>query len=247
MLNFKRVIFSFLLLLQVCPSWGTCTQVQAAGVNACTAGATNCAIGSGQGMVTTGAGHIIFVGESTATASITISSISGGGTYSSCSSCPGSSAGNSTDLQYTLNSSAASTITVTRSASGSGWSVHMVEVSCTGSTAVDSGSPNGGNVNNASANPNTGVSLTIAGTNDVIFQVAASGATINSVGAPYNLLGANNNRKYAVAYNITSGTAPSYTLGVSGVLIGSALAVNDAQPPVSGGHNSTLPLLGVGE
>lgn len=219
----------------------TCTQVQHAVNTACSSGSATCNITTSA----TGSGNAIvawFTNNNAAGQSIT--GVTGGGTYSHCTNCTGSdtTATLSTDIFYTLSSSSGSTTTtVTRSATGQAWKAGMVEVSGT-SLALDFSN----NIDNSTgANPQNGVTPTIGGTNDCMFQIAAGGGTITSVGV-YTKVdpGTNQGIAFAQLLNSTSTSPPTFGFAVNQNLSASGIFLKETGG--TPGHNSQLPTLGVG-
>ena len=148
----RQLLLGFALFLSL-PAWATWTLTQTKQNGACPAGTnqTTCAIT----VTSTGAGHLIvvFVGGvfSSNGTTMSISSISGGGTYTHCASCLINSGPCTVtcaaDAFYTLSStSGTTTITVTMSAkvgSGAIWQAWMIEASFTGSSiALNDGGTN---------------------------------------------------------------------------------------------------------
>lgn len=223
------------------PASASFTRVQKATNGACTSTSTTCSVT----VSSTGSGHAIIVMERSQAASITISSVSGGGTYTQCTTCAGSQtqAATSTDIFYTLASTSGTTsITVTRSASGSAWACEVAEYSVTAGNTIAYDASN--NVNDSTgAISQPGVALTLGGTNDVITQAAgiSSTQTINSVSSPYTVLDPSPAATYMFveSINTSSGSAPTFTLGASNRLEASALALKE----VSGGTTCAHALL----
>lgn len=172
----KQLILVLALLTS--PAWATWTLVQTASIvntGACT-GTTSCAIT----VASTGTGNLIVLAYlSATTTAVTISSVSGGGTYTHCTNCSifGVTTG-SLDMSYTLASvSGATTITMTLSATASVPIGMMWEFHSTTGFALDTSNT----ISDATCTACAGPSLTLTGANDVIAAAAANGGTGSGV------------------------------------------------------------------
>lgn len=184
----------------------------------CTVPASSCSV-----TFTTAAGHSYFA-SATTISNLTISSISGGGTWSLCpaSGCHVYSSGTGNeDMAYNPSSSSGSTtITVNLSGSESTYiGINIIDIG-TGSggspVALDAygvSSPN-------SANP-AGVTLSLSGTRDAIVQVNASVATSGACTWTF-VGGSGSNICYKV--NTSSGAAPTWT-STGGQQLNAAIAL----------------------
>jgi len=176
------------LVLFNAQAWATWSLSQTTVFNSttCGTGASTCTIP----VTSTGSGHVIFIGLTSTIASQTISSVSGGGTYTHPSSCAGSEAGTarSSDCAYTLSSTSGTTsIVVTRSATTIGaWKVCAAEVqSSVGVGSIDPAFPNGTSVSSTSATTSAvGPALNPTGNNPLNFQIL-SGGTPTAINQSY--------------------------------------------------------------
>lgn len=224
----KKWIFIFIFFVLVNPAWATWTLVQNVISSACTTNSSTCAVT----VASTGSGHVIFIGLLGEIASMTISSVSGGGAYTHPSACAASESGTNvraSDCAYTLASTSGTTsITVTRNSStSSAWHICAAEVSFTASSvSVDTGNANGNTNTSTSASTSaTGVTLSILGSNDVIFQIL-SGGTPTAINESYAGVFAAATGS-ATLINTTTGTAPTWTQS-SNQWAASAIAVAEA-------------------
>jgi len=190
------------------PAWASWTLVQHPNNAACSG--TSCSVT----VSATGSGHLItvIVQPNTAT-NTTISSVSGGGTYTHCTNCAASNgAGGAIDASYTLSStSGATSISATLSQSGgASWTMEVFEYSFTNGPISLDASGNRVQTTNV-ANP-AGVALTLTGTNDVIVQGGWYTTPFTAISSPYSspadFPGGNG---AAGAINTSSGTAPTWT------------------------------------
>lgn len=166
-----------LLLLSVCPSWGTWALIQHPNTTLCTAG-TTCNLT----VTSTGTGHVLIGVLLQATTTAAISSVSGGGTWVHPASCSASDTnGGSVDVAYVLSStSGTTTITVTSTKSfvsqNGVWEVG--EYSFTASPAVFDacGTP----ASRTTGTTIAGAAISLTGTNDVIIQAIGCGQTCST-------------------------------------------------------------------
>jgi trimeric autotransporter adhesin len=221
----KLIALLFLLLGATGPAWATFTRVQHVVNTGCAAG-TSCTLS----VSATGAGNILMVAIATPGIAKTISSVSAGGTFSHCSGSNGSDAnGASSDIRYTLNSSSGVTsITVTLSSSVvAPWTVALEEYSFTGTVSVDTC----GSIDNSINTARGGVVLTaLTGTNDLLMQAIATGATIqvSAINGAYSSATDFGRHGFAVAANSVVGTAPIWTFTGNSRSAGSGLAIKEA-------------------
>jgi hypothetical protein len=218
---FKSLILAAAMLL-ASPAWATWTFVNH-GVNTACASGTTCAItvpstGSGNLMVLS-----LFMDTSVNT---TISSVSGAGTWTLCpaSACHVTSGAFNTDYAYNLsNSSGVTTINVTiGTTSGGTFRVEVTEVSFTnGPISFDAA----GTLIRAGACGVTPsfqcpmVALTLAGTNDVVFQSCIGNPNCNAISSPYvsdifngDMLAYNLNVQAVPAPYLTASSGSSLTI-----------------------------------
>jgi hypothetical protein len=191
---------------------------------------------------TTGTGNLLYVGMSTSNSGITISSISGGGTWvhpGSCSASEPTGGGGSSDVAYMLSStSGTTTVSVTLSGAPGAVVITFAEVAYGGSMALD---VCGTRVQPTAATSVAGVALTLTGTNDIMFQVVNPAGSCSSVSGSYTAW-FNAGAGSAYLLNTTSGTAPTWTC-TSGTAALSAIAFKES----SGGVGTVgFPAAGVG-
>jgi hypothetical protein len=235
----------FLILLLLCaPAWATFKLIQhVPGTSTSSSGIKSL----GVTVSSTGSGDVIIVVFAAAANTKTLSGVTcrpnactGANAFVHCSSCVGAySTAVSTDIYYTLDSEGGDT-TITPAftdTAGSALSVDIFEYSFSGSSvAVDSGSPNGGNVHNSTHTLRGGVALTIDGSNDLIVQGfgMSSAVACRAVSSPYSTTadfvrsdaGAGSSYScYAASANTASGTAPTWTFAGNSFSAGSALAI----------------------
>lgn len=219
----KRLLL-FIALLCSTPSWATFSVVQTA-VN------TGCGV-SGSCTVTvasTGAGHVIVVALAD-NANQTISSVTGGGTFTLCGApCQaGSAATGWVDMAYTLSSTSGTTSIVINHTAGSNSSVGMVwELSSTGSPVFDT---SGANLQTCTTSC-TGVGLTLTGSNDLILTAASCGGTCSAISGSYAADPASpwpGGDGMAHLMNTVTGTAPTWTQTASTALVSAAIAIKDS-------------------
>lgn len=196
-----------ILVLLGSPAWATWGLVQHKNKTTCSG--SSCAVT----VTSTGSGHAIFVVVLPDTSSVTtISSVSGGGTYTHCSNCAVAiSAGLAIDISFTCSStSGATTVTANLSQSGGGgYVMEVIEYSYTNGCSLDTSGSRTALV--ALSNP-PGVSLTLTGTNDVIVQGVNFTTSATAVSSPYsNPADFPGGDGVAGAINTASGTAPTWT------------------------------------
>lgn len=172
----------------------------------------------------TGSGHLGVI-SSGATSGNFISSVAGGGTWV----CPGT--GQQADgsvggvsICYNLNLTGAVTSITPTMTGNDTFYFRYIEFSSVLAPAFDKCS---GVDNTVAANPQPGVALTLAGSNEAITQVArVFGLQINSISGPYTLVPGVSHTEDQLAYvaATSSGAAPNWTLTTTGALIGAACA-----------------------
>jgi hypothetical protein len=206
-----RKFLCIAILLCALPSWATWSIVQTK-CNAACAGGTTCGITTSA----TGTGNLIVVGSIVdfTGATQSISSVSGGGTYTH-STVARAVTGGEIDMSYTLASTAgATTITLTLSAStvSNQWRACMAEFSSsTGGIALDTGATPQASNSIASAAP-VSPALTVSGANLAVVSEILWGGTITGASSPYNVSGLQpNGNGFAVAINIVSGSGAAWT------------------------------------
>lgn len=189
------------------PASNSWTYVQDSIVTGCTSG-TTCNV-TGTYILPTKAGSVWILKIGT-TNNITISSItSSSGTWASCS-CHIFDSGSSTNLDafYNLSGNSGSqTMTVNLSGSSAGLQVQFIELMPpSGATGVFDVA---GSVRSNSCTTCTAVGLTLTGT-DVVFQTYKGNGTSawNAWSSPYIV----DSQGYGIAFNTTSGTAPTVVM-----------------------------------
>jgi hypothetical protein len=205
----KRIFLISMLFLAV-PSWAAWTVVQH-NVKSCLATSATCAIT----VASTGTGNVIAIGMSVGNNTDLIVSVSGGGTFThpatACHAVNSTTRGS--DCAYTLAStSGATSITVTRTAAVSAWQIGIAEYSFTSSpVSLDTGTPQI-RTQASAVTSCPGVALTLAGTNDVIFQIDSS-ANPSSISTPFLFISdfSGNGGGYASSINTIGGAAPTWT------------------------------------
>jgi hypothetical protein len=237
---FQLALFALLLS---CPAWATWAVVQHTS-NTCTTASQTCNIA----VSSTGTGNVIVIGIGIASNAEQIVSVSGGGTYThpatACHSADGTTRG--ADCAYTLAStSGTTTITVTRTdATSFGWNASATEYSFTsGPVSLDTGTPQVRDQTTTVTGP-AGVTLTLSGTNDAIYQMI-EGTAPTAVTSPYSTnQNFSANLGAASSINTVSGTAPTWTQTSAKAAL-SAIAFTET----GGGASpaSRLPILGVGQ
>jgi hypothetical protein len=196
---------------------GRFTLVQHVHNTACT-GATTCAITLDQGIA---AGDLLIFESSTYDSNTAfdtsfITATDNGGTFVQCVSCVGAdptSALEGTSGGWILSASAeASAITVTFSVPSTG-EIEMWEYSYTGGTPGFDGANQNETVNSSSP---TAHAFTASGSNDISVQACRSDWYCDSVSSPFTDDHAGNLFDWAHLDNVTSWTAPTWTLANSG-------------------------------
>jgi len=222
-----KSFLALLVMLITTPAWATFTLVQAKVNSACASSTCTVTVTS------TGAGHGIIVGIAMSS-NVTISSVSGGGTYTLCG--VGCQKGNATtgwtDMAYTTNSTSGATgITITFSAGASGVAFAW-EVSSSSTISFD---VVGGVLQTTNCTSCTGASLGLTGSNDFIAAIASCGGTCSAV-TPYtsdNSFPSGDGQAHAL--NTGSGTAPTWTQSPTNPIALASVAFKDA----GGGGGST--------
>lgn len=225
----KRLICMLAIFISS-PAWATFTKVQdVLSSSSCFGGATTCALT----VSSTGSGNAAFISViSTSNTGKTISSVSAGcGSWAHGANTASSNAGNSSaDADYCLSTtSGVTSITVTVNVScATPCYVHFAEYSHTGAVTYDTSN----NVNNTTNTVRTGVGLTLAGTNDLIYQIVApsnAATTVSAINGAYtssNQFGTKYG--FAIALNTATGTAPAWTFNQNSQSAVSAVALQEA-------------------
>lgn len=239
----KRSLIVVMVMCLSSQMWATWTVVQHKISSACSTVSSTCAVT----VTSTGAGHVIVIGMGIQLNTDQIVSVSGGGTYTHpATACHGAdSTVKGTDCAYTLSSTSGTTsITVTRtSTTAVNWTVAATELSFTsGPVSVDTGTPGVRDQTTTTTSP-AGVTLTINGTNDAIFQMI-TGTTLTAVTSPYSTaVDFLTNYGFATSINSVSGVAPTWTQTSSRASL-SAIAFTET---VAGTVVPKMMLLGVGQ
>lgn len=211
----KLLIAPLLLIVALAsPARATWSKIQVVCNTACATG-TTCGIT----VAATGTGNLIVVkliGD-TAGATATLSSVSGGGTYTHCSNCNKAPANGTIDASYTLAStSGATTITLTASASLTAWRACMEEDSSnTGSIALDTGATPSCSATIATAAP-VSCATTVSGANLVIATAMLWSGTLSGLSAPCGDFLVANGNGAGHNLNVSVGTGCSWTPTTNG-------------------------------
>jgi hypothetical protein len=210
--------------LGVASGGGTFTLVQHVLGAACTGGTNACSIT----VSATGTGHVGILNATDVNgASLTILSVSGGGTWTAPAGCVLNSASVGTTMcAYNTNlSSGATTITVTWSSTSTSANDKLAyyEYSYSGSSVSFD---NAGTVSRTATLTPTGVTPSLTGSNDVIVQgIAMANGVVSSQTVYGNGLYATNFQGTADLENTTSTTPPVWTSGTSAVSLGFYIAL----------------------
>lgn len=238
----KMLLFFTLLLLAFCaPAHATFTLVQTAHGTASSSATVSITLAQN-----IGSGHLIAmsgVAMNGTAGNFSSTSNSIGGTLTVDTNCHASS-GTSFGVvacAYNLSSTSSGTTTLTVTMTGSNnWLVTFYEYSFTGAAVSYDSSGNTGLL--ASANPQTGKTITVTGTNDVfVRQIQLGGNGLNSVNLSYGHLVTNHNSTWSGTTdleNSTTGTGPSYTLAGSSNALESVIAFSEAS---AGGTVTMVP------
>lgn len=181
-------------------------------------------------VASTGTGHLlelsILMFRSTTNQSF-VSSISGGGTWVTCSSCTVYNSGQNTITKaYVLSSTpGATTITVNATTTIANWSLGYYELSLSSGTINYDTAGTGTNASCSTTCP--GVGLTLSGTRDVIFQDNMPINAVTGISAPYTTVIDWNAAGFASNLNTNSGSAPNWTQSPASTSIVSALAFSN--------------------
>jgi hypothetical protein len=227
-----RKLLPILVLLSVSCFGGTWALVQKPCNTACPASGTTCAVT----VTSTGTGNILISTsiKDSASNTTTISSVSGGGTWTHPTGANGvdASAGSS-DSAYNLSStSGATSITLTMSAaSATIWTACVREYSLTGATAAFDTTAN--RDQSTAATSFAGATLTLTGTNDLIVQYGTDTGACSAIsGTGYGNFGqtgntAPNGNCIGDALNVSVGTANTWTTGSGRAALG-AIAIKES-------------------
>ncbi|HEX4137077.1 MAG TPA: Ig-like domain-containing protein [Bryobacteraceae bacterium] len=220
----KAILLNLLFCLA---AQATITQVQQVTVGASSCTGSSCAVP----VTATGTGHILVAMFALASQNDTVITVAdNSNVWVHAPNCNGLNGGLNVDCWYVLSSTAgATTVTATISASGGGRGVEFYEFSIgAGCFAyLDSSSSTTITTSNAAQ---SGIGLSLTGTNDVIIQQIYANALISSVSGGYTASAApgTNNRSAASLLNTTTGTAPIWTLASSSVAVANAVAFSEA-------------------
>jgi hypothetical protein len=213
---------------------------------------TQCIIGAGDGLATTGAGHLgeVHIINDLGLNDTQITSVSGGGTYTHCASCHATLSNNSVDASYTTASASGDTtitVNLTASLANANWTACYNERSSTLGTITlnTGGTPSCAVAQSVAAAP-TGCALTLSANNGVIITVFQSNTTtITGVSAPFgNSLQPNGNGS-ADNENTTSGSAVAWTPTTNDTGVKMAIAFEETSG--GGGTAPTRTLMHVGK
>lgn len=203
----RKLLLPILFLLASAPCWATWGLVQHPSNTSCSG--TSCSVTT----TSTGSGHAIVVVAWMGTSSaITISTVTGGGTFTHCSACHvADSSGLAVDASFTCSSTSGTTsISIGLSSTVSSWAAEIIEYSYTSGCAIDTQGTRDQSSN--SANP-AGVTLTLTGTNDVIVQFINGSNSASAISGSYtNPADFPGGDGAGGAMNTTSGTAPTWTM-----------------------------------
>lgn len=144
------------------------------------------------------------------------------------------SGGHATDIALTLACVGGSTsITVTRNAKNlsSPWKLSAAEYSCSNGPAFVDAAGHADDTTSGSEVP--GVALSLAGSNDVVYQIVCGGGGMNAVTPPYDAEANYSDHFGAVtSLNTVDGSAPVWTSTGAGRAAASAIAIAEGpQPP----------------
>ena len=184
----------------------------------------------------TGAGHVGVVAAMLYGGTAhSITSVSGGGTYTHCTACTALQNSANTDISYTLNTaSGATSVVVNFTGTGyNGATVEYLELSFAGSSVAFDSSTTNSILDTGSVTSQPGVSLAgISGTQDVLIQIldTSIAANITAITTPYTLEDVGNpglgpRAGVGVALNSIATSAPTWTLGAGSQAAGSAIAI----------------------
>lgn len=230
--NSKLILW---LLLASLPAWATFntpTQI----VKNCTS--AQCGTTSGTSftinIASTGAGHALVVEFYYLTSGVTLSSLSGGGTWVHCTGCAScTTLATCVDFYYVLSStSGATSITATVSTTGNARGAIFYELPFTGSSVQFDAANTLSST--TSGTTNTGPVLTLSGSNDAIIQGLQASAAISGISSPYTLELYTTNAGRASGYNLntTSGSAVTWTTGTNITWSMNAIAFKEITPSV---------------
>lgn len=214
----------FLLLLGI-PSFASVTQVQVVGAPAASCGNATLLVCTSGTLAPIGAGHLIVVEHfNNQTSGTAVSAaVCGADTLTNSVGASLANVNGSMSLWYILNSSAGATtcvLTLSGSNSGRGLVVYEFSSNLTSPTfTVDSGAGPAQVAFTAGSCTNcVGVTLTIAGANDVMVQ-GTVGAVVSGVSSPWTTVTNYQNAvsgRYATSnLNTASGSPPTYTNGAT--------------------------------
>jgi len=168
-----------------------------------------------------------------------ITAVSGGGTWTIAANCASNFASRAVNCAYILSmAGGTTTVSVTFPTINTVSGFVYQEFSYTGSSmAVD---VVGTNVSNStSATTQTGLALTLGGSNDVIVQAIVPGLGATSI-TTYGSFATSSDIASASLVNTTSGTAPTWTLSGSSTATTGAIALKE----MSSGGSGFVPQIG---
>jgi hypothetical protein len=205
---------------------GSWSLIQKTGFNACSAG-TSCVVT----VSSTGAGHLGVIMGHTNTGTVTITSVTGGGTWLEPAGCHINGGGSigAESCAYTLSTTASVTSYTVNLSASSVSSFIFYEYSWSGSSfALDTGASGGlGTVSDGTSGTSlAGVGLTLACTKCIIVQgLSTSGGNVTGVSTPYSNFQGTSFAGQADLENSNSGTAPTFTNSNSQTAAGAAIAI----------------------
>jgi hypothetical protein len=221
---FKPIKLLLALLLLAHPASATWALVSS------TTSTTNTGTTCSMTVTSTGAGHLIVViPTSTSTSQLSISSISGGGTYTICNSgCQDfdSTLGGGVDgIAYVLSSSSGVTA-ITCTLSGSASQTYEIEYEFSYTTSTISKDTNSTRTDTSGNTTFAGVTLSPSGSNDVLIQACyptnvATAISTYSGTFPGGI-------GFGRLLNSTSGTAPTWTVNTGGRAAMGAIAFTES-------------------
>ncbi len=238
----KRILPLLFVWLFTCPAWATFTLVQHTFNNACATG-TTCTVT----VSSTGTGNVLIGAFTYQGSGKSLTSVTGGGTWSHCANCVGAGAANSSDIYYTLASvSGATSIVFNYTSTSSTLAVCEVFEYSFSAKAVALDTSN--NIVNAINTNRGGVDLTaLRGANDLLVQsisLSLSSDTVTAISpAAYSVTDfvahGVAESGFAAAANTTVGTAPTWTFTSNSNSAGSGIAITEVFNSTIGGNSST--------
>lgn len=211
----KKILLIVALLCFCSPAWATWTARGVIGTNtACSAGSLTCSVTV---TATTAGDTLIATAMIPSSSAKTIVSGSGAGTWGLGGSAWKSSSTGSVSTAYVLSATGGVTsVSVTLSTGGasSTWAVEVrAYTSSAGGVAAES--VPAGTTSASCSNNCTTPTVTLAGTNDLIYAAIATGNTGCSVASPFGNFTALTGDGGADRLNTNSGTGATFTQGTS--------------------------------